>query len=231
MKNGVPLHQPTKALGFNHASTTGRGLSASGFTLVELAVVLLLIGLLSGVASLKLAGIKQAAQPTYWAQHIGMQDRQARERSQQTGSPFDLIFDLEAQQLRIEPTDPTTKQELETPTLTMTNNWRIQRIWRPPGSSQTSRSTTTGDTVRSKSVQNMPQTTRATDRGQVPIRISSKGWSSDYALQLIGPNNQTVLLVTSGLTGTTQRIEPLTDAQTTVDNLLITTLAKRLDAR
>jgi len=180
-------------------------------------VVLLLIGLISGVVSLKLAGAKQTTQPAYWAQRIGMQDHQARQRAKQTGQPVDLVFDIETQHARIEAVDPTKRQANPSPTLTLTNDWRIHRIWPAPPPGNGNEHASSGR--RHREPLNTSQHIQPIDRGQVPIRISSQGWSNDYAIELTGPNDLTVLLVTAGLTGVNQRFESATDAQTLVDNL------------
>ncbi|MEM9916318.1 MAG: prepilin-type N-terminal cleavage/methylation domain-containing protein [Planctomycetota bacterium] len=184
MKTSKPASLDDHAQDPNHGSVgIGlRRLRGRGFTLIELAVCLIILGLLTGTAALSLRGLQHNMDLETWDEQIAQLDHLTRQRAEQQGKPWRMVFDLERQRVWAEP-----QLSLETPS----KNLKVPRGW------------ALDEVLTSDEQANYayPRTTR-----QVTVTCSTQGVTSTYALRLsnskTGHKHQVLVVGSSG-----QRIE------------------------
>lgn len=94
------MKPPEEQLGVPSKRKTRR----SGFTLLELSVCLVILGLLSGTAVMSLSGVQRNVDLDTWSERFVQFDQRTRQRAQAQGQPWQLILDLQAQTIHSTPT-------------------------------------------------------------------------------------------------------------------------------
>lgn len=185
-----------------------KGSRPRGFTLLEVAVCLLILGLLTGTATLSLRGVKQNVDFETWGDQLTAFDRQTRQRAEQQGRPWQILIDVEDGRLLSQPS---------------TNNASVPRLASyTPGNSGDYQSHPGAGAVlgmpRGWELINATtddENTAHTTGGQIPVLVSTRGLTPTYVLHLRNENKQNRWLLASG--GSGQWIE--TDDEETVDNI------------
>src|SRR5258706_763705 len=150
----------------------------SGFTLIEMLVVIALAALLATVVIVSLAGSYRAARTEDVAGQIAMYDRLAREHARRFGLAGRLVFDLGR--------GTVTRAAVEGGDAPASDGAALHL----PAAVRLTRIMTTGGAASS---------------GEVSISCSRGGQTPSYALCLTGAKAQEYWVITAGLTGKTLR--------------------------
>jgi len=132
--------------------------NASAFTLIELTVVIVLLGIISTAAALTFRSSLQAASATDAIAQIKYLDSTARRRAVRFNQPVELVFDLSNSSL--------SRRE---------GNKRNDVSFSSP-------------LPRGFSIDQINIAGQSTFNGEISITCSPTGLTSSYALHLIGPN-------------------------------------------
>ena len=144
--------------------------SASGFSLIEVAAVMLIVGLLAGTAALSLRGVGLNVDLEGWVEQAATLDRRARERAQRDGVPRGVVVDLEAQTMWVERAGVMQRQDEEA----ASNKLLPPKGWRYVDAGHLD-----GDLA---SLSNETKNFRG--RGQVSFTVASDGFGDSYAVEL-----------------------------------------------
>jgi type II secretory pathway pseudopilin PulG len=147
------------------------------FTLIELAVVVLLLGLCAAATVWRLRVPYQAARARHDIQRLAMLDDQLRRHASRSGSTKVLVVDLESNTIRIS-TDVAQRNPVVR--LSLSPEFRIAGVWRDG---------------------------KWLYRGQVTVDYSVHGCSPTWAVHLIGPKTEETRLLFLGLTGQCHELE------------------------
>ena len=142
-----------------------------GFTLIEIAVLVVIVGLLAVAISIRSAGWFRSARMQDIVSQLNNFDRQARSYTKRFNRSVQLDFDLD--QGTIVRVDPTTQQPL------------IHRIQLPRGFA----------------IKQVSIATEKINSGQVTIPCSAAAHTPTYALSISGPNRQSRQILVVGTTG------------------------------
>jgi len=142
-----------------------------GFTLIEIAVLIVIVGLLAVAVSIRSAGWFRSARIQDIVSQLNNFDRQARSYTKRFNRAVRLEFDLD--QGTIVRVDPATQQPM------------THRIQLPRGFAIKQVSTVTGQ-IHS---------------GQVTIPCSTAAHTPTYAVSISGPNRQSRQILVVGTTG------------------------------
>ncbi|MEM8738833.1 MAG: prepilin-type N-terminal cleavage/methylation domain-containing protein [Planctomycetota bacterium] len=164
------------------------------FTLIEVAVCLLIFGLLTGTAALSLRGLQRNVDIDAWVERAVQLDHQTRRRAEQQGRPWRVVVDLTQQSLWAEPVEELI--DFRGAQLRVPRGWTLRETY------------TSGDQAA------VTASTTATTR-QVVLLCSTQGVMPTYALRLSNEHKQHRGLLIVG--GSGQQIE-LQDEQT-IENL------------
>lgn len=149
-----------------------------GFTLIEMMVVIVLLALLVSMATFQLRGPLQDATYTGNIERLQFLDQQVRAHAQRFGQQSELIIDLDTGGLASSGTsDASTENALR---FTPRGGTKIEGVLLADGSIHS---------------------------GTAKIRISDRGQSATYALQLRSPAGQQEWLLFVGLTGQSLRLK------------------------
>lgn len=150
-----------------------RGAKQDGFTLIELMAVLLLMGLVAAVAAATLANPMRVATRQQIVAMIVAFDHDTRTLALRTGQPNRVIVDLDSRTLnRVEIRD--TSELAAGQRFRLNTSWRLHAVY-------------------------VDQ--RRFSHGEVAMNCSPQGTMPDYALEMTGPNSESMWLVFVGLTG------------------------------
>lgn len=173
-----------------------------GFTLLELSVCLVVLGLLGGTAALSLRGVRRNVDLETWSERFVQLDQRVRQRAERQGRPWRLVVDLHDQAIWAEPIAPAPAP----------GKSGHRGIDSPPGSTL---APPTGWTLAAVRTTEEPivGTTR-----QAVVPCSTHGVSPTYAVQLRNSQDHSRWLLVAGGSG---QWTP-TDDDTTIDNLFAT---------
>lgn len=163
-----------------------RSFRGRGFTLIEIAVCLVILGLLTGLAALSLRGVQRNVDMETWVERVAALDRQARDRAERQGQPWRLVLDVQQQRIWNESTDESgqdkSSTELGTP-----QGWELAAV-------QVHR----GDAAR-----------EFVNGGQDTVLCATHGVSPSYAIELRNEQGESFWLMVAGGSGqwTTTRNE------------------------
>jgi prepilin-type N-terminal cleavage/methylation domain-containing protein len=141
------------------------------FSLIEITAVVLVLAIIAGSVTLRMAGTVQHARMGDVVGQIEQFDRLARLHARQHDRPLRLVVNMSAG--TIKRTDPRGSDE-PYPPLVMPDGYRLARLW-----------------VRGQ----------AAESGGVSITCSRLGLTPSYALLLEGPAGQQKWLLATGLSG------------------------------
>lgn len=144
---------------------------APGFTMLEVVVALLLVGLLAGTVTLSLAGVEQRAQLDDAVSAFVQFDHLGREHARRSGQTFDWLFQVKTD--KVQRVNRQTQQMLGTP-LRLPAGYRIEQL----------------QTADQRVLE-----------GQISIPCSAEGRSLSYAVLLSSARGQKTWLLIAGLTG------------------------------
>lgn len=181
------------------ASTLARR-ATPGFTLVEVAICLVIVGLLTGLTVLSGVGLKRSASLDAWTQRLAALDRQTRHRAGAQGRSWRLVFDFQNQTVWNE---PASRRAADEP---------ARRIGAPTGLRMVSVHRATDPASNT----NLSHTT-----GQVAITYSPTGTSDSYAVAVeheSGGRKQALLI----LGGSGQPIKHMTNTEARHDRAIQT---------
>ncbi len=150
----------------------------SGFTLVELMVVLLIMGLIAGVVALRFHGVVAGARGEVLMDRIENLDATARSHARLHGDESTIWFDLERQQVRVIHDEAADQAQTGGSIVEFDGRWRLVAVHTAETSSR---------------------------GGQVPIAMASTGFGSDYVLEMTDQGGNVRWLTVAGLTGATKR--------------------------
>lgn len=163
----------------------GSSSGAGGFSLIEVAAVLVVLGLLAGAASLSLRSVGRNFDFEQWVERATGLDRQARERAQRDGLPRRVVIDLDGQTMLEEPIASNRDAEVETPmNLEPPRGWACSDAWRIDGEDTDWR---------------LPEIRGSS--GGLSIHVSSDGFGASYAIALRDEAERRRWLVVAGGSG------------------------------
>jgi len=145
----------------------------SGFTLIEIAACLVILGLLTGAAALSLRSIKHNVDLDTWVERFAQLDRQTRQRAQDQGRPWRIVIDLQQNRLWSEPSE--------------SNPHGIPRSTRSTRNTSTTRTTLLlprSWALTEARTDNEQADLSSSAPRQVVVTISSQGVSPTYAIGL-----------------------------------------------
>ena len=142
-----------------------------GFSLIEMTIVLLILGIAAGAVALRMHGPMRRAQLADVVDQVTHFDRLARTHAREHDRPLRLVVDLATG--RLWRTDERGVQD-GFPPLALPERYRIARL-----------------VVRNQDV----------TYGSVSLTCSRRGLTPSYALLLTGPGGQSKWIVVAGLTG------------------------------
>lgn len=145
--------------------------SAAGFTLIELAACLVLMGLVTGLAALSLRSREQLARMEDLTAQLQRQDELLRTHARRSGQAMTLVVDLGTQTLQRAPLEGSTQPPAA---WAMPAGFTIEQVW--------------------------SQHERAR-HGKIALPCSADGWTPTYALALRGPDERRTWWLTTGMTG------------------------------
>lgn len=149
-----------------------------GFTLIEVAVCLVILGLLTGTAALSLRDRQHNLDLDTWTERFATLDHQTRERAESQGKPWLIVVDFEQQRIWNEAANEINR-DTDSYGLSMPGGWEL----------------VTAITQRSDSNHT------STIRGQEVFTYATNQVSHSYALGLRNDNDETLWLMTAGGTG------------------------------
>ena len=154
----------------------------AGFTAVEMLAVLALLGLMSGITMLSLAGLHHASEASQIASRLAFADAMIREAARRRGAPLRLVLDATAGELREAPVKRDGNDDEDgrrsRRVYRLPDGWRIDRVIASAGAGPGFDATS--------------------------IRISPHGQSASYAVKF-GNGRTSRWIVVLGMTG--QRID------------------------
>ena len=101
-----------------------------GFTLVEMAVSLAVMALLTGIAVLNLQGLRKNADLDTLVDQIVQLDRQARRQAESRGRAWQIVFDLDRQQMWSQSAETSVHSESdsESPRIYVPDHLRLEQM-------------------------------------------------------------------------------------------------------
>lgn len=157
---------------------------SGGFTLVELAACLVIVGLLMGLAAISLRGLGQAVEREDVVERLALWDRLAREQARRLDRPTQLVFDLDRQMVSRSVMEATGDRMMAAGTWALPAGHRLDRVH------------VSGDDEPDGSW------------NRVTIPISSRGHSPSYVIELApagggerGSGGRPAVVVVAGLSG------------------------------
>ena len=168
------LKRPTARVGLSR----GTNRRIAGFTLVEIAACLVIVGLLTGVAALSLRGAQRNLDLDSWVEQMTVLDQSTRQRAQSQGVAWRLVFDLNESTVWSE-TSAKLAQEQNGNPLWMPRGWRIRDV-------RVHRNTRSPDLSRSE---------------QEVLGFAMSGVSRSYAVELENENDARFWLLIAGGSG------------------------------
>ena len=109
-----------------------RGLPNSGFTLIEVALVLVLVAILASAVAFSGRGLLRGATMDDTIAQIGSLDAQARRIARRTGLPVDLHVDTDGQRLILQDAQESDSTPLGS--YTIPTGYELHSAWRRSGS-------------------------------------------------------------------------------------------------
>lgn len=195
-----------------------------GFTIIEVMAVVVLIGVLAGMAALSMINDARRATRQDVIARLTDADATARLAAKRLG-PTTLRIDLDQQKLWLVTPDPTTREPRPGHVMRLAPDYRITEVaWVDPQPADARNA--------------RPRQTLTHDAGTVELPYSGEGMTRTYVLRLQGPGidpdtgeqaperERTTWLLFSGLTGQTV----INDEPETIDNLLALLTRTRPDA-
>lgn len=161
------------------------GRRSGGFSLIELAACLVVLGLLTGGAALSLRSASERMDRETWLERFSQIDTQLRSRTQAQGTPWELTLDFADQTLQWQPTE--SEHLREPSTLHLPEGYRVVRVRtdRPDEPENTS--------------------------GRAVIAYSRHGVSPTFAIELRHPQQPPLEVLVVGTTG--QILQPTHDQE------------------
>lgn len=89
---------------------------------------LVILGLLTGIASLSLRGMQKNLSLESWVEQLKQLDHRTRQRADSQGRSWRLVIDLESETLWSEPTESSARHEAKT-VLHAPKGWRLAEAW------------------------------------------------------------------------------------------------------